>query len=313
MEEQSRMTQTSPGASHKSTQTVSRRGGLLRATVELLFSVWPFRWLGALLEQVCGLLLWFMDLVAFDVVPATPCRRPSPAARRYLEGRKRLSNVERILSRVLPEGFVRSVVGIPSVASFGTPLLYSLDLGKSPNKQDGKGSKRKQSELLLIDEDESDASGGEEGDLLGASGFSDEDLLPSVPSAPLQGQASQAIAERTAPASLDLNESQGSTIVQNTSSEDEDDEKELRKANLSALMGDDIPDENSFDDPSYVVSTSETLDSDEFMDTEALSDCETLHDDKTEFMDAMAGLLLNSTNILVMVGMAWITPTLRNL
>ncbi|CAN0321768.1 unnamed protein product [Lampetra planeri] len=158
----------------------------------------------------------------------------------------------------------------------------SADLGKSPNKQDGKGSKRKQSELLLIDEDESDASGGEEGDLLGASGFSDEDLLPSV------GQASQAIAERTAPASLDLNESQGSTIVQNTSSEDEDDEKELRKANLSALMGDDIPDENSFDDPSYVVSTSETLDSDEFMDTEALSDCETLHDDKTEFMDAMA-------------------------
>ncbi|XP_032829804.1 uncharacterized protein LOC116953586 isoform X2 [Petromyzon marinus] len=279
MEEQSRMTQTSPGVGHKSTQTVSRRG-LCRATVEMLFSVWPFRWLGALLEQFCGLLLRFMDLVAPD--PAAPCRRPSPTARRNREGRKRASSVEQVLSRVLLVGLMRSVVGMPSVASFGTPLLYSRGLGKSPNKQDGKG--RKQSELLQIDEDESDASG--EGDLSDASSFKAEDLLPSV------GQAS--IAESATPASLELNESRGSTIVQDTSSEDEGDEKELRKATLSALMGDDLPDEDSVDDPSYVVSTSETLDSDEVVDSEASSEASSdrseASSDKAEFMNAMAGL-----------------------
>ncbi|XP_034003624.1 oogenesis-related [Trematomus bernacchii] len=68
--------------------------------------------------------------------------------RQSLSSRKRLHRVTRLLLSVLPR-WVQSKLGYPVFSSIG--LSFSPEIGVSPTKPCGKGSKRKQNEL---DEDE---------------------------------------------------------------------------------------------------------------------------------------------------------------
>uniref|UniRef100_UPI00358ECCF4 cilia- and flagella-associated protein 251-like isoform X2 n=1 Tax=Myxine glutinosa TaxID=7769 RepID=UPI00358ECCF4 len=120
--------------------------GMLRQT----FRIWPLSYVAALIEKLSGALL--------QAFPDSPDDARSPKSpnteRRVCHGRKRLSNIERLLSRLLPSWILEFLLGIPSPSSFGNPSS-SDEIKASPGKLFGKGSKRKQ-EAVLEEEEEED-------------------------------------------------------------------------------------------------------------------------------------------------------------
>ncbi|KAL3047637.1 hypothetical protein OYC64_021759 [Pagothenia borchgrevinki] len=74
--------------------------------------------------------------------------------RQSLSSRKRLHRVTRLLLSVLPR-WVQSKLGYPVFSSIG--LSFSPEIGVSPTKPCGKGSKRKQNELDEEDEEEEES------------------------------------------------------------------------------------------------------------------------------------------------------------
>uniref|UniRef100_A0A8C4Q140 Uncharacterized protein n=1 Tax=Eptatretus burgeri TaxID=7764 RepID=A0A8C4Q140_EPTBU len=122
----------------------------LRRLLRQTFRMWPLSYVAVLVERLSGAFLQ-----AFPDSPEHGVRSPkSPGTeRRLCHVRKRLSNVERLLSRLLPSWILELLLGIPSPSSFGNPSS-SDEIKASPVKLFGKGSKRKQEAVLEEEEEE---------------------------------------------------------------------------------------------------------------------------------------------------------------
>ncbi|XP_034035077.1 oogenesis-related [Thalassophryne amazonica] len=122
---------------------VVEREGVFRSALRHLFEFWPLRMAGRAFQGF----LWLLGFRTQKETAPDAASVSSPA-RQSLSGRKRLHPVTRLLLSVLPR-WAQSTLGYPVSSSIGRTL--SPEVGTSPTKPCGKGSKRKQDEL---DDDE---------------------------------------------------------------------------------------------------------------------------------------------------------------
>ncbi|XP_008405342.1 oogenesis-related [Poecilia reticulata] len=119
---------------------VVRRDGVFRSVGRGL--LWPFRIVGRVFRGI----VWALQLKSLS------CSVASSPARHSLTGHKRLSRFTRLLLRIMP-CWAQAALGYPVSRSIGRSL--SPEVGVSPTKPFGKGSKRKIDEL---DDDDDESS-----------------------------------------------------------------------------------------------------------------------------------------------------------